>query len=171
MCLRYWVFVLILIFSFFVFVPFQLKFGKMSTTTDSIVKNIVIVGDGAVGKTCLLYAYSNQGEFCLTYIPTMWVAVAHSLRMQKFDGIIFLFADTIVRKLNWFWIISDTWSNYMTRPAKKTMNACVKSFTKRCPNYSTANCESWISYRIFRHLSTGGLFHFMLQHCQSHIVR
>lgn len=39
--------------------------------TEIIIKNIVIVGDGAVGKTCLLYAYSNQGEFRVSYVPTM----------------------------------------------------------------------------------------------------
>lgn len=39
--------------------------------TELSVKNIVFVGDGAVGKTCILYAYSNQGEFCVTYVPTM----------------------------------------------------------------------------------------------------
>lgn len=38
-----------------------------------VTKNIVIVGDGAVGKTCLLHSYTNQGEFRTSYIPTMWV--------------------------------------------------------------------------------------------------
>lgn len=41
------------------------------TGSEIVVKNVVIVGDGSVGKTCLLYAYSNQGEFFLTYVPTM----------------------------------------------------------------------------------------------------
>lgn len=35
------------------------------------IKNIVLVGDGAVGKTCLLYSYSNGGEFRTSYVPTM----------------------------------------------------------------------------------------------------
>lgn len=41
------------------------------TAVEPIVKNVVIVGDGAVGKTCLLYAYSNKGEFRTSYVPTM----------------------------------------------------------------------------------------------------
>lgn len=43
---------------------------KMS---ELVVKNIVFVGDGSVGKTSLLYAYSNQGGFRVSYVPTMWV--------------------------------------------------------------------------------------------------
>ncbi|XP_031623858.1 ras-like GTP-binding protein RhoL [Contarinia nasturtii] len=37
-----------------------------------VVKNIVFVGDGAVGKTSILYAYSNQGEFRISYVPTIF---------------------------------------------------------------------------------------------------
>ncbi|XP_055320245.1 ras-like GTP-binding protein RhoL [Sitodiplosis mosellana] len=44
----------------------------MSENLDLVVKNIVFVGDGAVGKTSLLYAYSNQGEFRISYVPTIY---------------------------------------------------------------------------------------------------
>ncbi|XP_055319546.1 ras-like GTP-binding protein RhoL [Sitodiplosis mosellana] len=39
---------------------------------NSVVKHIVFVGDGAVGKTSLLHVYSNQGEFNLSYVPTIY---------------------------------------------------------------------------------------------------
>lgn len=38
---------------------------------DLVVKNIVLIGDGTVGKTSLLFAYSNQGGFRISYVPTM----------------------------------------------------------------------------------------------------
>jgi GTPase SAR1 family protein len=34
------------------------------------VINIVIIGDGAVGKTCLLHCYSNE-TFLESYVPTV----------------------------------------------------------------------------------------------------
>lgn len=40
--------------------------GRMSQTT----KQIVIVGDGTVGKTCLLHSYSNE-SFLEDYVPTV----------------------------------------------------------------------------------------------------
>lgn len=43
----------------------------MSRDMALTLKNIVFVGDGAVGKTSLLYAYSNQGGFRISYVPTM----------------------------------------------------------------------------------------------------
>ena len=33
-------------------------------------KKLVVVGDGAVGKTCIIYSYFN-GSFKTDYIPTM----------------------------------------------------------------------------------------------------
>jgi len=32
--------------------------------------NIVIIGDGTVGKTCLLHCYSNE-TFLESYVPTV----------------------------------------------------------------------------------------------------
>lgn len=34
-------------------------------------KHLVFVGDGTVGKTCLLYAFTNKGGFKDDYEPTM----------------------------------------------------------------------------------------------------
>lgn len=34
------------------------------------VKNVVIVGDGAVGKTCVLHSFTEQ-KFLESYEPTM----------------------------------------------------------------------------------------------------
>lgn len=42
----------------------------MSTNT----KQIVIIGDGTVGKTCLLHSYSNE-SFLEDYVPTVYVSV------------------------------------------------------------------------------------------------
>lgn len=36
-------------------------------------KNIVVIGDGGVGKTSLLYAYQNQA-LVPSYTPTMYVS-------------------------------------------------------------------------------------------------
>lgn len=35
-------------------------------------KNIVVIGDGAVGKTSLLFAYINE-SLVTNYVPTMYV--------------------------------------------------------------------------------------------------
>jgi GTPase SAR1 family protein len=44
----------------------------MSDTNDGVTKHIAIVGDGEVGKTCLLHAFTDE-TFFLDYIPTMYV--------------------------------------------------------------------------------------------------
>lgn len=62
-----WRFTLKAIASVFFLISFALIF-KMSQTT----KQIVIIGDGTVGKTCLLHCYSNE-SFLESYVPTVWV--------------------------------------------------------------------------------------------------
>lgn len=37
-------------------------------------KNIVVIGDGAVGKTSLLFAYQNE-SLVTSYTPTMFVSL------------------------------------------------------------------------------------------------
>lgn len=49
-----------------------IQFTHMTTTS---VKQIVIIGDGMVGKTCLLHSYSNE-SFLESYVPTVWVHIA-----------------------------------------------------------------------------------------------
>lgn len=46
-------------------------------------RQIVIIGDGTVGKTCLLHSYSNE-SFLEEYVPTMWVFLLSS-RKFKFN--------------------------------------------------------------------------------------
>lgn len=38
--------------------------------TNKKVKNIVTIGDGAIGKTCLLHAFTEEA-FLEDYVPTM----------------------------------------------------------------------------------------------------
>lgn len=40
--------------------------------SQSDVKHIVIVGDGSVGKTCILHTYANK-QFNKEYSPTMYI--------------------------------------------------------------------------------------------------
>lgn len=42
------------------------RYIEMATAT----KQIVIIGDGTVGKTCLLHSYSNE-SFLESYVPTV----------------------------------------------------------------------------------------------------
>lgn len=45
--------------------------GSTITIMANPTKHLVIVGDGTVGKTCLLYAFTNKGGFKDDYEPTM----------------------------------------------------------------------------------------------------
>ena len=49
---------------------------------DLIVKKIVIIGDGACGKTCLMLVYEN-GEFPEGYIPTIF---EDTTKKVEYDG-------------------------------------------------------------------------------------
>ena len=49
---------------------------------DLIVKKIVIIGDGACGKTCLMLVYEN-GEFPEGYIPTIF---ENTTKKVEYDG-------------------------------------------------------------------------------------
>ncbi|CAO1426937.1 unnamed protein product [Diamesa serratosioi] len=59
-----------------------------------ITKNIVIVGDGTVGKTCLLHSFTND-QFLETYVPTVYDKevfeltldnVTHSIKLHDTAG-------------------------------------------------------------------------------------
>ena len=47
-----------------------------------IVKKIVIIGDGACGKTCLMLVY-EKGVFPETYIPTIF---ENTTKLVEYDG-------------------------------------------------------------------------------------
>ena len=49
---------------------------------DHVVK-LVAVGDGAVGKTCLLNVFVNNGEFPDTYEPTIFENHEFQINHQK----------------------------------------------------------------------------------------
>lgn len=49
---------------------FCLKLDRREMS-ELVIKNIVFVGDGSVGKTSLLYAFKNKGRFRISYGPTM----------------------------------------------------------------------------------------------------
>ena len=52
-------------------------------------KKLIVVGDGACGKTCLLYRFAKD-EFFADYVPTVFESMAASLEV---DGSIVSFTN------------------------------------------------------------------------------
>lgn len=64
----------LVLFFFFVFLfiyKFSLKFNLTLEPMAAIRKKLVIVGDGACGKTCLLIVFSKD-QFPEVYVPTVF---------------------------------------------------------------------------------------------------
>ncbi|KAL7714802.1 Ras-like GTP-binding protein RHO1 [Entamoeba marina] len=61
--------------------------GKIENGKKAI--KIVVVGDGSVGKTCLLLAYS-KGDIPTTYVPTVFENFSHVLKYKNEEYILHL---------------------------------------------------------------------------------
>ncbi len=61
-------FLLAFLFSFF---SSRLIIRKMSSEVDFVRKKLVVIGNGNVGKTSLLYAFKDN-RFCQDYVPTLF---------------------------------------------------------------------------------------------------
>ncbi|EMD46889.1 rho family small gtpase, partial [Entamoeba histolytica KU27] len=72
----------------------MLAFSDMNTGAGKIENGkkalkIVVVGDGAVGKTCLLLAFS-KGEIPTAYVPTVFENFSHVMKYKNEEFILHL---------------------------------------------------------------------------------
>ena len=54
----------------------------MSSDADLVRKKLVVVGNGNVGKTSLLYAFKDN-RFCQDYVPTLFEGNTHVIDIEN----------------------------------------------------------------------------------------
>lgn len=66
--------------------PYSTSNNTNSTNNTRITVKCIVIGDGAVGKTCLLISYA-KGEFPRDYVPTVIIPFSpfHSINLLSFS--------------------------------------------------------------------------------------